>query len=51
MITNTEEQIIQYDELAVEDHYIATREECTRNEKLGSLVEYRRCSRTTVMNM
>ena len=30
---------------------IATREECTRIEKLGSLVEYRRWSRTTVMNM
>ena len=30
----TEEQIIQYDELALEDHsYIATREERTRNEK------------------
>ena len=30
----TEEQITQYDELALEDHsYIATREERTRNEK------------------
>ena len=30
----TEEQIIQYDELALDDHsYIATREERTRNEK------------------
>ena len=31
---DTEEQIIQYDELALEDHsYIATKEERTRNEK------------------
>ena len=45
----TEEQIIEYDELALEDHSscIATREECIRNEKLGSLVEYKKCSRTT----
>ena len=37
----TEEQIIQYDELALGDHsYIATREERTRNEKsLGTQVE------------
>ena len=43
----TEELIIQYDELALEDHsYIATREERTRNE-VGTLVEQRRCSRTT----
>ena len=34
----TEEQIIQYDELALEDHSeIATREERNRNEKSGPL--------------
>ena len=34
----TEEQIIQYDELALEDHsYFATTEERTRNEKSWAL--------------
>ena len=37
----TDEQIIQYDELALEDHsHCATREECTRNDNLGTFVEY-----------
>ena len=44
----TEEQIIQCDELALENHsYIATREERNRNEKkLCTHVEKRRCSKT-----